>query len=204
MNRNSVIVTALTATAMIAAVVLGVRWLLNQSAPSVASDPIELNESVTPTGPAVSTEKPESGGRLRVELYVLDDSGRDLTPVTQEIPLEPSVQQQAKQVVRLLLRRSGAIPAGVQLRELFISPQGVAYLDLSPELVANHPGGSSAEQLTVYSLSTTLVRNFPSIQRVKLLVDGREIPTLAGHLDLSIPYGPMPTDRNGSPSGGGL
>ena len=202
MTRNSIVATVLTATVMIAAVVFGVRWLLDQSVPSVSDVPIELNQSVTPTV-SVVTDKPETGGRLTVELYVLDQSGRSLTPVSQEIPIEPSVQQQAKQVVRLLIRRSGAIPAGVQVRELFISPQGVAYLDLSPELVANHPGGSSAEQLTVYSLSTTLVRNFPAIQQVKFLVDGREIPTLAGHLDLSITYGPMPMETKSASSGGG-
>ena len=48
MTRNSIIATAITASVMIAAVVLGVRWLLNQSVPNVSDVPIELNESVTP------------------------------------------------------------------------------------------------------------------------------------------------------------
>ncbi len=94
--------------------------------------------------------------------------------------------------MRLLLRRSSAIPRGVSLRELFVTSQGVAYLDLSQELVSNHPGGSSAEELTVFSLSQTLIANFPAVKTVKILVEGREIQTLAGHLDLTIPTAPRP------------
>jgi hypothetical protein len=73
-----------------------------------------------------------------------------------------------------------------------VTSHGVAFLDLSKELVSNHPGGSSAEELTVFSLSQTLVANFPAIKTVRILVEGREIQTLAGHLDLTVPYGRAP------------
>jgi hypothetical protein len=69
----------------------------------------------------------------------------------------------------------------------------VAYLDLSQEVVSNHPGGSSAEELTVFSFSQTLLANFPAIKTVNILVEGREVQTLAGHLDLTIPYGRAPS-----------
>ena len=111
-------------------------------------------------------------------------------------PLEASLQRQAKQVVQLLVRRSASFPRGVELREVFITSQGVAYVDFSSELVQNHPGGSSAEELTVYSLSNTLIANFPAIKMVKILVEGREIPSIAGHLDLTIPYGRGPDYLN--------
>ena len=82
--------------------------------------------------------------------------------------------------------------------------QGVAYVDFSRELTQNHPGGSSAEELTVYSLSNTLIANFPAIKMVRILVEGREIPSIAGHLDLTLPYGRGPeylkpaSERTGS------
>jgi hypothetical protein len=41
------------------------------------------------------------------------------------------------------------------------------------------------EELTVASLIQTLVANIPDILRVKILVDGKERETLAGHADLS-------------------
>jgi spore germination protein GerM len=80
----------------------------------------------------------------------------------------------------------------VQLRDLFITPQGLAFVDLSQELISNHPGGTCAEELTVYSLANTLVANFPAVKGVQILVEGREIQSLAGHLDLSKPYGRGP------------
>ena len=67
-----------------------------------------------------------------------------------------------------------------------------AFVDFSQELISNHVGGTSAEELTVYSLSNTLIANFPAVKSVQFLVEGREVTTLAGHLDLTIPYGRGP------------
>ena len=40
------------------------------------------------------------------------------------------------------------------------------------------------EELTLASMAQTLAANLPGITRVKLLVDGKERETLAGHVDL--------------------
>ncbi len=42
-----------------------------------------------------------------------------------------------------------------------------------------------AEELTVASLIQTLSANIPSILKVKILVEGKQRETLAGHADLS-------------------
>ena len=189
---------------LISLAVWGTMWILSQPLPEGAAD-AEAPVAPGPSDPSASAaaqapdpdpnpdvEEPVRAGRIQVKLYVLARSGRELATETEEILDSPSLQQQAKEVVRLLLRRSSTIPRGVSLRELFITSQGVAYLDLSQELVSNHPGGSSAEELTVFSLSQTLITNFPAVKTVKILVEGREIQTLAGHLDLTIPYGRAP------------
>jgi Sporulation and spore germination len=212
-RTRSVLLAAGIALALIGVAVWGTIWILRQPvpqtsdevfSPAVGGEPDASAESL-PTGAPAATggEAPVSaagaasalggdGRRIQVKLYVLGPSGRELATETREIPLAASVQEQAKAVVELLLRRSSAIPSGVQLRELFITPQGVAYVDLSQELIANHPGGSSAEELTVYSLTQTLVANFPAIKTARILVEGREVQTLAGHLDLTLPYGRAP------------
>ena len=41
--------------------------------------------------------------------------------------------------------------------------------------------------LTVYSIVNSLIINIPSIKQVKLLIDGSDIDTLAGHLDVQNP-----------------
>ena len=196
MNSKNILLAAAVAVVLIGLAVWGTMWILRQPLPESAADagaPVPPGFSETSTAEPTAPADADPAGRIQVKLYVLGSSGRELATETEEIPYSPSLQQQAKEVVRLLLRRSGAIPQGVSLRELFITSQGAAYLDLSRELVANHPGGSSAEELTVFSLSQTLIANFPAIKTVRILVEGREIQPLAGHLDLTIPYGRAPS-----------
>jgi len=79
------------------------------------------------------------------------------------------------------------IPAGTKLRALFVTDRGDAYVDLSRELSASHPGGTTTELLTVYAIVNALTTNLPAVTRVQLLVDGKEVETLAGHVDLRRP-----------------
>jgi hypothetical protein len=60
-------------------------------------------------------------------------------------------------------------------------------VDLSPEISSGHEGGSLEEILTVYALVNALTTNLPAVERVQILVAGREVDTLAGHVDLRRP-----------------
>jgi spore germination protein GerM len=80
-----------------------------------------------------------------------------------------------------------AIPAGTTLRALFIDAQGTAYVDLSREVSTGHPGGVNAELLTVYTIVEALTTNLPAVNSVQVLVDGKEVDTLAGHVDIRRP-----------------
>jgi len=82
------------------------------------------------------------------------------------------------------------LPPGIQLRQLYIDGQGIAYVDFGPALRDLHPGGSRAELLAVYSIVDTLAYNFDQVKRVKILIEGSEIETLAGHIDLRRPLKP--------------
>jgi hypothetical protein len=73
------------------------------------------------------------------------------------------------------------------LRGLFMTAQGEAYVDLSREVASAHPGGTLNEILTVYTIVNALTANLPAVQSVQVLVDGKEVPTLAGHVDLGRP-----------------
>jgi len=79
------------------------------------------------------------------------------------------------------------IPADTRLRALYIAPDGTCYVDLSQAVRTNHPGGSKSELLTIYSMVNSLVLNVPEIERVQILIDGYEVSTLAGHIDLQLP-----------------
>jgi spore germination protein GerM len=79
------------------------------------------------------------------------------------------------------------IPVDTSLRALYITEAGICYVDLSAEVKEQHPGGVQSELLTLYSIVNSLVLNIPDIQAVKILIDGQETMTLAGHIDLQEP-----------------
>ncbi len=80
-----------------------------------------------------------------------------------------------------------AIPEGTELRALYITKKGTAYVDLTRAISDQHPGGSKSELLAIYSIVNSLILNVPDIKSVKLLIEGNEAETLAGHIDLRFP-----------------
>ena len=50
-----------------------------------------------------------------------------------------------------------------------------------------HSGGSLEELFTIYTIVNTLTVNLPSISGVQILIEGQEVDTLAGHIDLRRP-----------------
>ena len=75
------------------------------------------------------------------------------------------------------------IPNGTILRDINIR-DGVCIVDFSWDIVAHHPGGLQNEQLTIYSIINTLSQ-FESIEQVRILIEGQEVNTLIGHIDIS-------------------
>ncbi len=57
-------------------------------------------------------------------------------------------------------------------------------MDADSAFADAHPSGVLAEELTVASVALTLNANDSKITRVKILVNGQERETLAGHADL--------------------
>lgn len=81
------------------------------------------------------------------------------------------------------------MPQGTRL--LGVRMEGdTAVVDLSPEVIQNHSGGSSGELQTVFSIVNTLALNFPQIKDVQILVGGKKVETIAGHIDITGPLGP--------------
>jgi spore germination protein GerM len=79
------------------------------------------------------------------------------------------------------------IPAETAVRAVYLAPQGICYLDLTSGVAENHPGGIRSELLSIYSIVNSLVLNVAEIEAVKILINGDEAMTLAGHIDLQFP-----------------
>jgi spore germination protein GerM len=147
--------------------------------------------------PAESVPKPAPPRPTKtVSLFFLSEDDGLLHPETREILADASIGEEAKEVVQELIRGSdkgyiSPLPSETKLRQLFITKDGVAYVDFSKEIMDKHPSGSSAELATVYSIVNTLAYNFKPIKKVFFLVDGSEKETLSGHLNLSEPFVPL-------------
>ena len=80
------------------------------------------------------------------------------------------------------------VPNGTALREVYYTEtDNRAYVDFSPDISTKHWGGTTGETCTVYSIVNTIVKNFPEVKSVQLLIDGEIYETLAGHIDLRNP-----------------
>lgn len=63
-------------------------------------------------------------------------------------------------------------------------------IDLESGFVQGVPPGSAGEVTAVYSLVNSVVINFPAFRTVTILVDGKPVESLHGHLDLRQPLAP--------------
>ena len=91
-----------------------------------------------------------------------------------------------------------AIPEGTRLRAIHLAGAGQAFVDLSREASSAHRGGTFDEILTVYSIVNAVTENLPAIRSVQILVDGKTVDSLAGHLDLREPLVRDPAVLNSS------
>lgn len=76
----------------------------------------------------------------------------------------------------------------------------LAVINLHGTFADHHPSGVEPETLTVESIIGTLYVNFPRIEQVRFLVDGRPRETLNGHADLLRTY--PATDTQNKPTQG--
>ena len=136
------------------------------------------------------------GGSVEtVTLYYVSEDGLGL--VQQETPVAASADpvERARAVVEQQLAPAppfliSPFPEGTALRAIYFASDGSLFVDLSGEVTSGHSGGSLDELFTVYALVNALVTNVPEVTTVQIMVDGREVDTLAGHIDLRQPLEP--------------
>ena len=112
-----------------------------------------------------------------------------LVPVDVQLPLSSDPVQRSKQVLDALVERptvaQRTLPADTTLLGFYVLSDGTAIADCSDALVTEMPSGIASEQTAVDSIVDTLKANVPSLRRLKILIHGQEVDTLAGHIDLS-------------------
>jgi hypothetical protein len=172
--------------ALVVLVVIALVWAVSAIVPRlpVRTTPAAASPSAAP---ATGAER-----RITATLYYVSEDGLSLPGVQREVLFADGVGEQARKIVEAQLADApapyaAAVPAGTTLRALFIGERGEAFVDLSGDIRTRHPGGSLDEIFTTYAIVNALTVNLPAITRVQILIDGKEVETLAGHVDLRHP-----------------
>lgn len=163
---------------LVSLVVVGLSKRHRDPAPIAAANP--------PAAPV------PTGRKIKARLFYVADDGVRLTSVEREVAFGEGTVEQARQIVEAQIAPVAeplvsAVPPGTTLRAIFVAAGGEAFVDLSHEVVDAHSGGSTNETLTVYTLVNALTANLPAVTSVQVLVEGKEVDTLVGHVDLRRP-----------------
>jgi len=113
-----------------------------------------------------------------------------LSAVSIDLPLASDPVLRSKQVLNTLLAgpvdsELRTLPPDAVLLAFYLLPDGTGIADFSEAMASSIPSGIESEQLAVDSITRTLAANVPEVMRLKLLIHGQEVETLAGHLDLT-------------------
>jgi spore germination protein GerM len=182
MTRSSLVQVAV-AVALLALLLLGVTY--------------GLERLIAPPDEAVATGGADAAGvtdvgHITATLFYATPDGEALAGVRREVPLADGAVAQGRQILIAQMAAApegyvATIPAGTTVRAFYITAQGDAFVDLSAEVSTQHPGGSTTELLTVYTIVNAVAANLPAVRRVQILINGEEADTLAGHVDLRRP-----------------
>lgn len=178
--RNLQITGALVLLALIASAIYGIQLKRRD----------ERNRQQATAALPVSGEA--QSAKFKAMIAYDDDAVLVERELTASLPSESSAR--AKTMLRALFveyMKSPSphpLPPGSDVRTVYFANDGLCVIDLNAALADGHRSGMFVEQFTLFSILETLARNVPSARRFKVLVEGKERASLAGHADLSTTY----------------
>lgn len=148
--------------------------------------------------PPQSAEAPQSGNYMRV--YYLTHDQNQLHAERRLIVNTGPISARVERAMEAFLdgpkssNLVSPVPSGTQLQSVFWSEQNrCVYISFSEEILKNHPGHALAEWGTIYAIVNTAAGQSPAVERVHILVDGREIANPNTLMDWSKPFEPDAT-----------
>ena len=130
-------------------------------------------------------------------IYFSDPQERFLMPEKRYVIKEEDPALQAKEIVKALLEGSkegliNTFPAGVTVRDVSLDEEGTAFVNFNKNLIKLHPGGSTAEMASIYSLTNSITENVPEVKKVKIFMEGKELSSIKGHISTKNAFRPDP------------
>jgi spore germination protein GerM len=146
-----------------------------------------------PAKPEPSSDEPPA--MIKVTLFFLAEGDELLHGEEREIAAGLSASAQAEQIISELIRGSDGdlispLPPEAEVRQVFVTGEGVAYVDFSRDITEKGSYGSSSELSAVFAVVNSLAYNLKTVKKVAILIEGGERETLGGHVDLTRPFSP--------------
>ena len=172
---------------LIGAVVVGGFYLVRMYSKALGTG-VELKPMAKV--PTVETQRRPhavSGDYTVLNLYF--PSGGSIEGEQRSVPRASSVRLLATVVTREFLagpigRAGGIIPDNARLNGAYFGSDSVLYIDLSDEFRRNFQGNARDEYMLLKALHRSLMKNVYQVEGIKLLVDGKEVDTIGGHLSV--------------------
>lgn len=151
------------------------------------------NVTTTSPGPVINKEQSSPPEKVAAETVsiVVYHTTKDAIHLVPEVHVVPKTAHPAQDALELLQNEPQnrdlvkVLPEGVKSRGVTVKDH-VAYADFNDKLIKNNVGGSATEVLIVGAIVNTLTE-FPEIHKVQILVEGKKVDTLSGHMDVGEP-----------------
>jgi hypothetical protein len=154
---------------------------------------VALFSVLFPTSDMNAMEKKDK----QVVVYFSDAQERFLMLEKRYVYKRDDIASEAKEIVKALIDGSkskaglvNTFPSGASVRDVKVDKTGTAVVDFDKNLIKLHNGGSTAEMATIYSLTNSITQNIPAIKKVKIMVDGKELQSIKGHISTQKAFSP--------------
>ncbi len=160
-----------------------------------SSVPASQQGAATTTDKKTTEQSQSAGGvnanperTMQLVVYHATKDAMYLVPETHTVPVNSHPARTAMELLQAGTKSPdlvGVMPEGTQLKNLTVKDH-IAFADFNDKLIKRSGGGSAGEILLVAAIVNTLTQ-FPDIQQVQIMVNGKKIETISGHMDTSEP-----------------
>ena len=140
--------------------------------------------------PTPPEPQPKPVETVAVKLYFGSPDAEHLTAEISQLNKDPLLMQRAMESLIGGPKNKKlwpVLPAETKVKSIIVRDK-VAQVDFSADLTTKKGGGSASEILAVSAIVYTLTE-FPGVERVQIMIEGKKVATLYGHMDLSEPLG---------------
>jgi spore germination protein GerM len=133
--------------------------------------------------------------KVKAHLYFVDQDGRSLKAEERSLVRHDNAVDHVRGIIDALIEGPRSellptLPAETKVLSVYMTQDGTAFVDFDKTIRERHPRGTLSELLTVFSIVNSISLNVPEVETIKILIEGREVKTLAGHIDIRFPLRP--------------